>query len=121
LRKLIAIPIISLGVVVLSGSSAFAHECINLNKPAGAGAQIVVGDDDEVLWATNGVIKRFEKGLIGTDGEGFHGILAFDEDNDGVADGSTYIVGPEGEIPTAAQQNGSPDHGIVNVCDAGFC
>jgi hypothetical protein len=32
----------------------------------------------------------------------------------------TYIVGPNGEIPTQAQQSGSPDHGIINLC-GGTC
>jgi hypothetical protein len=121
LRRLIAVPIIILAVVVLSAASASAHQCVNLNKPAAAGAQIVVDDNDDVVWATNGLIKRFENGLIGPEGEGFHGIIAFDGDADGNAEGSTYIVGPHGELPTTAQQNGSPDHGIVNICDAGFC
>ncbi|MGH8971842.1 MAG: hypothetical protein ACRD0C_01375 [Acidimicrobiia bacterium] len=120
MRKLVAVPVVALGVVLLTGSSAFAHECINLNKPAGAGAQIVIDENGEVVWATNGLIKRFERGLIGEEGEGFHGIIGFG-DADGNVFGSTYIVGPNGEIPIAAQQNGSPDHGIVNRCDAGLC
>jgi hypothetical protein len=119
-RKPFAVLVITLGVVVLSGSSAFAHECTNLNKPAGAGAQVVLDTDSNVVSATNGFIHRFEKGLIGPEGEGYHGILGVDLDGDGVADLSTYIVGPEGELPKTAQANGSPDHGIVNLC-GGSC
>jgi hypothetical protein len=43
--------------------------------------------------------------------------IAIDIDCDGVADVSTYLVSKDGELPHTAQQNGSPDHGIVNICD----
>jgi hypothetical protein len=42
--------------------------------------------------------------------------VGIDVDGDGVADVSTYIVGPDDELPATAQENGSPDHGIVNIC-----
>ena len=115
MRKFLALPLITLAVVVLSGSSAFADECTNLDKPAGAGAQVVLDEDSNVTSATNGFVKRFEHGLIGPDGEGFHGIIGGDIDGDGTADFSTYIVGPEAELPETAQMNGSPDHGIVKA------
>jgi hypothetical protein len=103
--------------VLLVGSPAFAHECTNANKPPAAGAQVVIGPNDDLVSATRGVVKRIEKGIIDPEsGEGFHGIVAFDFDGDGTADASTYIVGPTGEIPEQAQDNGSPDHGIVNIC-----
>lgn len=108
-------------VVGLSSSSAWAHQCTNASKPPGAGAQVVLdGDTEEIVYATKGVINRFEKGLIGPDGEGYHGLIGVDLDGDRDADLMTYIVGPNDEIPTQAQQNGSPDHGIVNLC-GGTC
>lgn len=126
MRKLLAVPVIAFAAVALSGSAAFAHQCYNANKPNTAGAQIVLGFDeatgtDVVLDATRGLEKRFEKGLIGPEGEGFHGIVAFDVDGDGVADGHTYIVGPESQLPLNAQLRGSPDHGILNVCGPDGC
>ena len=37
--------------------------------------------------------------------EGFHGLVAFDVNSDGIADFSTWIgVGPDGEVPLVAQQ-----------------
>lgn len=116
LRKLVAVPIAVLGVVLLTGSSAFAHQCTNANRSAQAHFQVVLGDDGEPVSATQGFINRAEKGLLGVDGERFHGVLGLDFDGDGVADFSTFIVGPNGELPHTAQENGSPDHGIVHIC-----
>jgi hypothetical protein len=121
LRKILAVPVIVLGVVAVSGTAASAHQCYNANKPAAAGAQVVIGTNDEVIDATRGLMKRFEKGLIGPEGEGFHGIVAFDEDGDGVADGSTFIVGPEAQLPLKAQLRGSPTNGILNICGPQGC
>lgn len=47
-------------------------------------------------------------------GEGFHGLIRFDFDGDNVADVATYIVGPDGEIPRQAKDNGAPCAGVVN-------
>jgi hypothetical protein len=102
------------GIVLLAGP-AFAHECTNASKPAGAGAQLVIGANDEVVDATNGVMNRFEKGLIGEDGEGFHGLIGFDFDGDGAVDLSTYIVGPTGAIPRQALKNGPACQGTTSI------
>ena len=83
---------------------------------------MVLGPEGEVVSATKGLVNRFERGIIDPDtGDGFHGIVGFDEDGDGVADASTYIVGPNGEIPLNAQLRGSPDHGIINICGPEGC
>jgi hypothetical protein len=105
----------SVAALVMMAGPAFAHECTNASKdqtnPA-AGAQIVFGcGDDEIISAKPHALALLENGDFPK------GWIAFDVDCDGVADAGTYIVGPEGEIPTQAQQSGSPDHGIVNVCD----
>lgn len=121
MRKLVAVPIVALGVVLLTGSSAFAHQCTNANRSASAHYQVVLGDDGEPVSATQGFIKRAEKGLLGAEGERFHGVLGLDFDGDGVADFHTFIVGPNGEVPQTAQENGSPDHGIVNICTVLGC
>lgn len=104
----------SVAALVMMAGPAFAHECTNASKnqtnPA-AGAQVVFGCDDVVLSAKPHALALLEGGDFPK------GWIAFDVDCDGVADAGTYIVGPEGELPTQAQQSGSPDHGIVNVCD----
>jgi hypothetical protein len=61
------------------------------NNPA-AGAQLVLGSNDEVLFIAKGLLSRIQQGLVDFDtGEGFHGQIAFDFDGDGVADASTWI------------------------------
>ena len=104
------------GVVMIGAGTAGAHECTNANKPAGAGAQVIIGPDDQIEWATPGLQVRVEKGIISDGGGSYHGLVGIDLDGDGKADFTTYIVGPNDELPNTAQQNGSPDHGIVNLC-----
>jgi hypothetical protein len=111
-------------LAALTSSTAFAHECFNIDKNQhnpDAGVQVAFDEDDNIAFASDGVMKRVEHGLIDPDsGEGFHGLIGFvDEEGEIVA--STFIVTPEGEIPVIAQDSGSSDHGIVNVCDAGLC
>ena len=106
------------GLVLLAGP-ALADNCTNASKKyADSGAQIVFGPDDEVLFITGGLENRISQGLVDAEtGEGFHGIIAFDENGDGVADFSTYVgVGPDGhEIPIEAQFRGPACRGITNL------
>jgi len=99
-------------------SSAMAFECTNVSKsdPA-AGAQILIGPTGDIVWTTKGLANRIAQGLIDpATGEGFHGVVAFDFDGDGVADASTYIgVGPDGEIPLEAQFRGPACRGLTNL------
>jgi hypothetical protein len=112
-RKVVAMAAGVAGIVGLTAGPAFAHECVNASKKdPTAGAQIIQ-DDDDVVFATTGLVNRFEKGLIGPEGEGFHGVFGFV-----LGDGSTlstYIVGPDGEIPLQAQLNGPACKGITNI------
>jgi hypothetical protein len=101
--------------VALAATPALAHECVNASKPADAGIQVLLGPTG-IEWTTRGVATRIEQGLIDPDtGEGFHGLIGFDFDGDGVVDFQTYIVGPDDEIPLPAQFNGPSCHGITNV------
>jgi hypothetical protein len=107
---------IALVLSILIAAPVFAHECVNASKQdQAAGAQIVFGPNDEVLYITEGLQTRLDQGVIGPDGEGFHGLIAFDLDGDGVADASTYIVGPEGEVPIEAQFRGPACRGLTNI------
>lgn len=104
--------------VVLVSAPVLADECTNASKKkASAGAQVVFGAGEDPIFATNGVLNRLERGLIDPEtGEGYHGVLAFDEDGDGVADASTWInVGPDGAIPDQAQFNGPACKGVTNI------
>ena len=101
--------------IVLAAAPALAHECVNASKPVAAGVQVVIGPTG-VAWSTPGLANRFAHGLVDPDtGEGFHGLIGFDFDGDGVVEFSTYIVGPDDEIPLLAQFNGPACRGITNV------
>ena len=102
---------------LLIASTALGFECTNLSKSDPmAGAQVLIGPSGEILWTTNGLANRLERGLVGPDGDGFHGIVALDLDGDDVADVSTYIgVGPDGEIPIEAQLRGPACRGMSNL------
>jgi hypothetical protein len=109
-----------LGIVasLLIASSALAHECTNASKsdPA-AGAQVVIGQDGSILFITEGLAIRLAAGIVDPDtGAGFHGLIAFDETGDGIADYSTWIdVGPDGEVPLVAQLSGPACRGLTNL------
>ena len=108
------------GGVVLSllmATSVLAFECTNLSKPPAAGTQVVFGPGDEIVWVSRGLERRIEQGLVDPEtGDGFHGLLGFDFDGDGVVDASTYIgVGPDGEIPLEAQFAGPACRGLSNL------
>ena len=116
-RRILAL----IGAVVASlalASSALASDCTNVSKSdPTAGAQILIdGTTGEILWTTRGLASRIELGLVDpASGEGFHGIVAIDVDGDGVADFSTYIVGPDDEIPLEAQFHGPACRGLTNL------
>lgn len=100
--------------IMLTAGAGMAHECTNLDKKAGAGAQIIFGPEG-ISYMSKGLQNRIDQGLVDLEtGEGFHGIIGFDDDGDGVADGFTWIVTPDGEIPLQAQWRGSVCHGVIN-------
>jgi hypothetical protein len=114
-----------LGVATLAtlamGGTAFADHCTNIQRDLrdpSKGVQVVInGTDDSIESANAGVVNRVDNGLIDpATGEGFHGLIGLDFDGDGTVDAMTYFVGPEGDaIPHPAIDNGSPDHGIVDI------
>ena len=109
-------------LVVATAGAGLAHECTNLDKQPGAGAQLVFGPTDEVEYISKGLQSRIDRGLVDFEtGAGFSGLIGFDDDGDGVADGFTWIFGPGGEIPEQAQWNGSTCHGVVNFEVAQAC
>lgn len=101
--------------IMLTAGAGVAHECTNLDKKPGAGAQLIFGPNDSIEYISKGLQNRINQGLVDFEtGEGFSGIIAFDDDGDGVADGFTWIVTPDGEIPLQAQWRGSVCHGVIN-------
>jgi hypothetical protein len=103
---------------LLIASSALATDCTNASKsdPAAGAQALIDATTGEILWTTPGLAERFELGVIGPDGEGFHGLIAFDVNGDGIADASTWLdVGPDGEIPLVAQLSGPACQGLTNL------
>ena len=96
-----------LALTLMLATSALAFECTNLSKPPAAGTQVVFGPEGEIVWISRGLERRVEQGLVDPDsGEGFHGLVGFDFDGDGVVDASTYIVTPDSEIPSRPSSQG---------------
>lgn len=109
-------------LVVATAGAGLAHECTNLDKKPGAGAQLVFGPTGDVVYISKGLQNRVDRGIVDFEtGEGFSGLIGFDDDGDGVADGFTWIVGPNGEIPQQAQWNGSMCHGVINFAVVEDC
>ncbi|TNM49543.1 hypothetical protein FHP29_01445 [Nocardioides albidus] len=105
-------------IVLVGAGAASAHECINISKQnQAAGVQIVFsGDDFSPIWISSGLQKRIDAGLVDLDtGDGFRGLIGIDFDGDSVVDVSSFIVGPDGEIPPKAQHSGAPCNGVVNI------
>jgi hypothetical protein len=103
---------------LLLAAPVLAHECINVSKSdPTAGAQLVLGANDEVLYISRGLANRIANGAVDFEtGQGFHGLIAFDVDGDGSADLSTWFgVGPDGEIPLEAQFRGPACRGLTNI------
>jgi hypothetical protein len=118
MRRSITATILAVVASLAIASAALATECMNASKSdQTAGAQVLVDvTTGEVVLGT-GVVYRLEQGLIGPDGEGFHGLVAFDFNGDGVYDASTWIgTGPDGEgVPDIAQLSGPACRGLTNI------
>jgi hypothetical protein len=110
------------GPVAFAGT-AFADHCTNIQRDQhdpSKGVQVVLdvsGAEASIESANPGVMNRVDNGIIDpATGEGFHGLIGFDVDGDQTVDVMTYQVGPEGDaLPETAIDNGSPDHGIVDI------
>jgi len=121
-RRLVVGALAAAATVVLTAGPGLAHECTNLDKKPGAGVQITFGPTGDVEFMTTGLQNRVSRGIVNLDtGEGFSGLIGLDFDGDGAADASTWIVGPNGEIPLQAQWNGSMCHGVINMGTAEAC
>jgi hypothetical protein len=101
-------------------TSALAMDCTNASKsdPAAGALALIDGNTGEVLWLSQGLMERLERGVVDPEtGEGLHGLIAIDFTGDGIADVSTWIgVGPDGEeIPVNAQLNGPVCRGLTSI------
>jgi hypothetical protein len=118
MRRPISAALLGIVASLAIASSALAHECTNASKsdPAAGAQALINGTTGELVWTTEGLAARLAKGVVTPDGEGFHGLIAFDADGDGDADFSTWVdVGPDGEVPLVAQLNGPACRGLTNL------
>jgi hypothetical protein len=119
MRRTLLIATVTMVFVGMLSGTALATECINASKSDhSAGAQLIIGPDFQTpIYISKGLQERFENGVVDFEtGEGFHGIVAFDTDGDGVADLSAWFgVGPDGEIPLQAQFAGPACRGLTNI------
>jgi hypothetical protein len=104
-------------MLVLAAGPALAGHCTNADKNAAAGVQAVIDiNTGQIVWISDGLQHRIDQGIVDpVTGEGFSGLLGFDVNGDGIADASTYIVGPNDELPDQAQINGAQCHGVVSI------
>src|SRR5262245_23309100 len=118
LRRLALGAVTLVAAATLTAGPALAGNCTNADKNPAAGVQVVVDFNFHIIWISDGLQARIDQGLVDlTTGEGFHGLVGIDVTGDGVADLTTFIVGPNFELPVAAQLNGAPCHGIVSIVD----
>jgi hypothetical protein len=106
-----------LAAAVLAAGPALAGHCTNADKNAAAGVQAVIDiNTGQIVWISSGLQHRIDQGLVDINtGEGFMGLIGFDVNGDGVADATTYIVGPNFELPDVAQFSGAPCHGVISI------
>lgn len=120
IRRAATITVATASVLAIGAGPALAGQCVNPDKQAGAGAQVLINfTNGEVSFLTEGMEKRFESGV--TTEETFRGLIGLDFDGDGEADVTTWIVGKYGEIPSKAQEVGAECHGVINADDYFGC
>jgi len=104
-------------VAFLAAAPVLAGHCMNASKNQAAGVQAVIDiNTNEIVWISDGLQHRIDQGLVDpVTGEGFQGLLGFDFNGDAVADISTFIVGPNFELPEQAQLNGAACHGVISI------
>jgi hypothetical protein len=119
MRRVVRSVVLGVMASLLLASTAAASHCVNANKVQAAGAQVVIDlSTGQIVWLSAGVVTRIDQGLIDpATGEGFHGLIAFDGDGDGVGDLSTWVgVGPDGSaVPWQAQVNGPACSGVTDI------
>lgn len=100
-------------------SSALAFDCMNASKPDQSAGDLAIIDANTgaVLWISTGLAERLERGVVGADGSGLHGLIGLDFNGDGLVDISTWIgVGPSGsEIADPARLNGPVCRGLTSI------
>ena len=115
-RRLFLGVVTFLAVAVLAAGPVLAGHCTNADKNPAAGVQVTISFVTGQVTVSSGLQHRIDQGLVDPiTFEGFSGLAGFDVTGDNVADLTTYIVGPNFEIPPQAQLNGAACHGVVSI------
>ena len=105
-----------MAAAVLTAGPVLAGACTNADKPPAAGVQVTISFVTGHIIVSSGLQQRIDAGVVDPiTFEGFQGLAGFDITGDDVADVTTFIVGPNFELPEEAQLNGAACHGIVNI------
>jgi hypothetical protein len=118
MRRIIRAAVLGALASLMLASTALASHCVNPNKVEEAGAQVIFNlATGQIVWTTIGVATRLDQGLIDpATGEGFHGLVGFDFNGDGIVEATTWVgVGPDGTaIPWQAQAFGPACQGVTD-------
>ena len=111
-----------IALVALTAGPVLAGACTNADKQPDAGVQVTISFVTGHIIVSDGLQKRIDQGVVDPiTFEGFHGLAGFDVTGDDVADVTTFIVGPQFEIPEIAQLSGAECHGIIGLDDLEQC
>jgi len=115
-RRLFLGVVTFLALVALAAGPVLAGHCTNADKNPAAGVQVTINLVTGQITVSSGLQQRIDQGIVDPiTFEGFSGLAGFDVTGDNVADLTTYIVGPNFEIPPQAQLNGATCHGVVSI------
>ena len=68
IRRIASVAIATPALLVLAAGPGTAHECINASKKnMAAGVQIVLNDQDQIVWLTKGLQNRINQGIVDAD------------------------------------------------------
>ena len=116
IRRLLLGVVTFLALVALAAGPVLAGHCTNADKNPAAGVQVTINLVTGQITFSSGLQQRIDQGIVDPiTFEGFSGLAGFDVTGDNVADLTTYIVGPNFEIPPQAQLNGATCHGVVSI------
>ena len=116
IRRLLLGVVTFLALVALAAGPVLAGHCTNADKNPAAGVQVTINLVTGQITVSSGLQQRIDQGIVDPiTFEGFSGLAGFDVTGDNVADVTTYIVGPNFEIPPQAQLNGATCHGVVSI------
>lgn len=116
IRRLLLGAVTLMAAAVLAAGPVLAGHCANADKNQAAGVQVTISFVTGQVTVSSGLQQRIDQGLVDPiTFEGFSGLAGFDVTGDNVADLTTFIVGPNFEIPEEAQLSGATCHGIVSI------